>query len=261
LKSRDKGFPVFFLLVIIGVLLFLFFPTVIIILFSFSAEKTFPISAFTMKWYAEIFKSKEFMSAIKNSLQVALISATSSVVLGTVASFTLNKFKFKFKNILNTFYMVPIAVPGLILGISILIFFSFLNAKLSLVTVTLSHIVFCIPFVLLIMNSRLEKLDFTIEEAAVDLGANPYQVFTKVTFPMIRSSLFGAFLIAFAVSFDEFVVTFFTAGSKKTIPLLVYGMMRRGMNPAINAISSIVVITSLILIVVSFRVLKVNIRL
>lgn len=261
MNSRDRNFPLFFFLVVVAVMFFLFFPTIIIILFSFSAEKTFPIQNLTLKWYIDIFKSSEFTSAMKNSLQVGAICAVSSTVLGTTASLAMNKYKFKFKNFLNTLYMLPMIIPALILGVAILSFFSLLNLKLSLITVTISHIVFCIPFVILIMNARLEKLDFSLTEAAVDLGANPFIVLTKITFPIIRSSLFGAFMISFALSFDEFVVTFFTAGSKKTVPLLVYGMLRHGVDPSINAISSIAIVTSLLLIIVSFRVLKVNITL
>jgi len=262
LKQRDKSYPVFFLIIIIAVLLFLFLPTIVIIIFSFSAEKnlSFPMGGFSLKWYIELFNSRQFTAAIQNSALVAIITSLCAGILGTVASFALNKNKFKLKNALGTFYMIPITLPGLILGVAILSLFTYLDARLSLITIAISHIVFCIPFVLLIMNSRLEKLDFTIEEAARDLGANPFTVFLKVTFPMIRSSLFGAVLVSFALSFDEFVVTFFTAGAQKTLPLLIWGMMRLGVSPVINAASSMVIVVSFILIIVSFRVLKVNIN-
>lgn len=253
---------ILFKIYIVLILIFLFLPIVIIILFSFNSANNlaFPISGFSLRWYIEVFESKMFLSSIKNSLFVAFFVSIISVIIGTASSFALNKYEFKFKNILSVFYMIPITLPGLILGISILIFFTFLKTNLSLITVVLGHIVFCVPFVLLVMNSRLEKLDFTMEEAAIDLGANPFKVFVKVTFPLIRSSFFGAMLITFALSFDEFVVTFFIIGAKSTLPLHIWGMMRLGVSPVINAISSLVVVVSICLILITFKVLKINIR-
>lgn len=259
---KSKNFPIFHLY-IIAILIFLFFPIIVIIFFSFNSANNlaFPIQGFSLRWYIELFDSKQFVDSIKNSAIVAIFTSIFSVVVGTITSFVLNRYKIKFKNILSMFYMIPITLPGIILGIAILIFFTFLKVRLSLITVAMGHIVFCIPFVLLIMNSRLEKLDFTIEEAAIDLGANPFQVFIKVTLPLIRSSLFGAMLIAFALSFDEFVVTFFTIGAKNTLPLLIWGMMRLGVSPVINAVSSLVIIVSIGLILISYKVLRVNIKL
>jgi len=258
---KNKNFTLSHLY-IIAVLLFLFLPVLIIIFFSFcnSSSLSFPLGGFTLKWYKEMFGNRLLINSIKNSLVVAIIVSTISGILGTVSAFALNKYKFRGSNALSMFYMIPIALPGLILGISILTLFNFIEITLSLITVIVSHIVFCIPFVLLIMNSRLENLDFTIEEAALDLGANPFQAFIKVTFPLIRSSLFGATLIAFALSFDEFVVTFFTIGAKSTIPIVIWGMMRLGVNPIINTVSSIVTVMSIVLIFISLRVLKVNLN-
>ncbi len=257
-EKKSPGFQLY----IIAILIFLFLPILIIILFSFvdSSSLVFPIEGFSLRWYFEVFSDKEFLISIKNSAVVAVIVSILSGIIGTVTSFALNKYKFEFKNVLSTFYMIPFTLPGLILGISLLMFFDTLNFKLSLVTVTLGHLVFCIPFVFLVMNARLERLDFTIEEVAIDLGANPFQVFMKVTFPLIKSSLFGAMLIAFALSFDEFVVTFFTVGAKNTLPLIIWGMMRMGVSPVINAISSLVTVITIILIVISLKIFKVNIN-
>ncbi len=258
---KNKNFTLSHLYVI-AVLLFLFLPVLIIIFFSFcnSSSLSFPIGGLTLKWYKEMFGNRLLINSIKNSLVVAIIVSTISGILGTVSSFALNKYKFRGRNAVSMFYMIPITLPGLILGVSILSLFAFIKITLSLITVIISHIVFCIPFFLLIMNSRLENLDFTIEEAAQDLGANPFQVFTKVTFPLIRSSLFGAMLISFALSFDEFVVTFFTIGAKNTIPIVIWGMMRLGVNPVINAVSAVVTIISIVLIFISLKVLKVNLN-
>ena len=235
---------------------------IIIILFSFNNanDLAFPMNGFSLRWYIELFGSKQFLDSIKNSVLVAVIASVFSVIIGTITSFVLNRYKFRFKNILSMFYIGPMTLPGLILGIAILIFLTFLNVRLSLITVAMGHILFCIPFVLLIMNSRLENLDFTIEEAAIDLGANPFQVFVKVIFPLIKSSLLGAMLITFALSFDEFVVTYFIIGAKNTLPLLIWGMMRLGVSPVINTISSLMIIVSIGLILISYKILKINIK-
>lgn len=258
---RDINLLIFKIYIML-ILAFLFMPIVIIIIFSFndSSSLSFPMGGFSLRWYVEMLENKRFILALKNSITVAFFSALTSVVLGTLASFALNKYKFKFKSIVSMFYVVPITLPGLILGISLLIFLTFIGFRLSLVTVVIGHIVFCATFVLLIMNSRLEKLDFTVEEAAMDLGANPFQVFIKVMLPLIKSSLIGSMLIAFALSFDEFVVTFFVVGAKNTLPLLIWGMMRLGVSPVINAIASVITILSIGLIFISMKVFKVKIK-
>ena len=249
-------------LYLITIMIFLFAPIFVIIFFSFnsSSSLSFPIDGLSFKWYREMFSDRLIVNSLKHSLLVAIIVSTVSSILGTLSSFALNKYKFKGRSALTMFYMIPLTLPGLILGISILSFFNFIDITLSLITVVISHIVFCIPFVILIMNSRLENMDFSIAEAGQDLGANPFQVFFKVIFPIIRPSLFGAMLISFALSFDEFVVTFFTIGAKNTIPIVIWGMMRMGVNPVINAISSMIIIISLILIFVAVKVLKVNLN-
>ncbi len=257
--KKDRFQPSY--LYVIAVLLFIFAPVFVIIVFSFgkSPSLSFPIGGFTMKWYKELFANKLILTSIRNSLYVAFAVSVISGILGTLTSFALNKNKFRGRATLSTAYMIPLTIPGLILGVSLLSFFSFISFSLSLTTVAISHIVFSTPFVMLIMNSRLENMDFTVEEAAVDLGANPFQVFTKITFPLIRTSYFGAMLIAFALSFDEFVVTFFTIGVRSTIPVVIWGMMRLGLSPVVNAISTIVIMTSIILIFIAVKVFKVNI--
>lgn len=249
-------------LYVIAVLVFLFLPILIIIFFSFSGSSSlsFPVGELTFKWYKEMFGDRLIINSLKHSLFVAIIVSTVSGVLGTLSSFALNKYKFRGNNALSMFYMIPLTLPGLILGISILLFFNFIEITLSLITVVISHIVFCVPFVILIMNSRLENMDFSIAEAGQDLGANPFQVFFKVIFPIIRPSYLGAMLITFALSFDEFVVTFFTVGSKNTIPIVIWGMMRMGVSPVINAISSLIIIVSIILIFIAVKVMKVNLN-
>jgi spermidine/putrescine transport system permease protein len=248
---RIRFIDIFSVLVII----FLFFPTLIIIVFSFNntISTSFVFKGFTFKWYHELVRNRLFIAALKNSIYIAVATSFFSIIVGTLCTFGLTRFQFRFKGVITGFILLPMTLPGLLLGISLLSFYNFINFKLSLMTVAISHSVFCIPFVVLIVKSRLDLFDTSVEEAAKDLGANNIQTFFKVTFPLIRPTVIGAGLIAFALSFDEFLITFFTIGAKSTLPLLIWSMLRRGISPTVNAISTLVLSVSVIFIFVSTR--------
>jgi len=246
-------------LINILVMVFLLLPIAIIIIFSFNptSATVFPMSGFTTKWYKEAITNEMIISSLLNSIYVGLIVALISVCIGVITSFALTRYHFKFKEIMLYVALIPISFPAVIMGIALLSFFvSILDISTSLLTVTLSHVVFCAPFVILVMNSRLSEFDISIEEAAKDLGANTLQTFRYVTFPLIRPSLIGSMMLAFAVSFDEFPVTFFVVGRKNTLPIVIWGMLRRGISPSINAIATIVLVVSVTLIIVANRFLK-----
>ena len=250
------------LLVLYCILLFIFLlsPIVIIVLFSFNASRagSFPMAGLSIKWYKEVIKSAAFISAVKNSVYVAISTSFFSVLIGTLASFGLTRYSFKLKNVVKLLVLLPITIPPLLIGISLLSYFNIIKIPLSLFTVTISHLVFCIPFVILVMNSRLEGFDFSVEEAANDLGANRLQTFRYVTFPIMRSSVIGVGMLAFALSFDEFLITFFTIGADNTLPLVIWAMLRRGISPAVNAISTLVLIVSLLLILAANKLAKIK---
>lgn len=243
-------------------MLYLVVPVIIIIIFSFnnSTAGVFPLAGFTFKWYVKLFENELLISSVKNSVYVASVTATVSVLVGVLASFALIRYKFKAKNLISFIVLIPISIPGILLGISLLSFFSSLNINKSLLTVIIGHAVFCIPFVVLVMNSRLEGFDIALEEAAKDLGANTLQTFRYITFPLIRPSLVGVIMLSFALSFDEFLVTFFTAGTKNTLPLIIWGMLRRGVSPAVNAVSTIVLVFSMVLIMLVNRMVKIRFK-
>jgi spermidine/putrescine transport system permease protein len=154
--------------------------------------------------------------------------------------------------------LVPITLPPIVIGIALLSFFAALDLPRSLLTVMISHVLFCAPFAILVMNSRLEGFDIAVEEAAQDLGANRFQTFRYITFPLIRPSLIGALMLTFGLSFDEFLVTFFVVGRKNTLPIVIWGMLRRGVSPSINAIATMVLIISMTLIVLANRYAKIR---
>ena len=242
------------------VMVYLLLPILIIILYSFNltAATMFPLQGFTTKWYREVFRNRSFLVALKNSVYVGLAVSMISVVIGTLTSFAVTRYTFKLKSAVSFLVLIPITLPAIILGISLLSFFAFLKISRSLVTVVLGHAIFCIPFAVLVMNSRLEGFDTSVEEAARDLGANTVQTFRYVTFPIIRPSIIGVIMLTFALSFDEFLVTFFIVGRQNTLPIVIWGMLRRGVSPTINVIATMVLVFSMTMIVIANKYAKIR---
>lgn len=243
-----------------GVFLFLFAPILIIILFSFneSPRLSFPITGFSLHWYVEVLNSSVFKSAVKNTLIVGTATSLIAVIIGTLASLGLTRYRFRLRGALSSLMMVPISLPALFLGITLLAYFAVLKVRLSLLTVIVGHLIYTLPYFVLVANARLERFDIVLEEAARDLGATAWQTFWRVTFPIIAPSVIGAGLVVFALSFDEFLITFFVIGSQSTLPMVIWSMMRRTIDPRINAISTMLVIASLLFILIMNRFVKVT---
>jgi len=245
---RIPWLGIYFVLVI----LYLFFPIAIIALFSFNSSPaiSFPIRGLSLRWYREILVSPVFLSALQNSLIVAVITTFICFVVGTLAALGLTRYNFRFKALVQSLYVLPVTLPGLLLGLSLLSFFIFLSLKLSLGTVVIGHLVYTLPYFVLVATARLERFDRMLEEAAQDLGCTPWQTFWKVDFPIIAPSIIGAAVIVFALSFDEFLITFFVIGTQSTLPMLVWSMMRMSIDPRVNAISVVLMVASTVLIYV-----------
>jgi ABC-type spermidine/putrescine transport system permease subunit II len=242
-----------------GVFLFLFAPVIIIVLFSFheSPRLSFPISGLSLRWYGEVLGSAVFRSAVKNTLIVATATSSTAVVLGTLASLGMTRNRSRLARWVLPLLMVPISLPALFLGIALLSYFSMLRFQLSLLTVTIGHLIYTLPYFVLVANARLERFDMVVEEAARDLGATPWQVLWRVTLPIIAPSIIGAGIVVFALSF-EFLITFFVIGSQSTLPMLIWSMMRRTIDPSINAISSVLLLMSLLLVIITSRLVRVT---
>lgn len=240
------------------VLIYLMLPIAIIILFSFNTTTAavFPMAGFTLKWYGQLFRNSALLQALKHSIIVGLCVSVVAVTIGSLASFALTRYNFKMKRTITFAVLVPITMPPIVIGIALLSFFAMLDIPRSLLTVMISHVLFCAPFAILVMNARLEGFDIAVEEAAMDLGANRMQTFRYITFPLIRPSLIGATMLTFGLSFDEFLVTFFVVGKRNTLPIVIWGMLRRGISPSINAIATLVLIISMTLIVLANRYAK-----
>jgi spermidine/putrescine transport system permease protein len=242
------------------ILFLLFVPLMLIVIFSFNDNLlgVFPLTGFTLKWYQDILTNRLYIGGFKNSAIVATFSAIGAGILGTLGAYSLNRYRWRMKGPALGFLTLPILIPSLVLGIALLSYFTLVGIKLSLGTVVLAHVVFATPYVILIMNSRFHNFDWAIEEAARDLGANSFERFRYVLFPLIRPSMIGAMLLVFAISFDEFVVTYFVIGPQSTMPMIIWSMLRRGISPVLNSVSTILLILSFTLLVLALRVFKVK---
>lgn len=237
-------------------LAFLLIPLAVVILFSFHSTSalSFPFAGFSLRWYRELFDSAEFLAAAKNSLIVATSVAIATGLIGTGAAYGITSGSSRWRGPLTVLFFLPITVPPLFIGIALLVGFSLVDWKLSLVTVAIAHFVFVFPFFLLLGRAALDRLDSAQLESAADLGANRWQVFRLVTLPQIWPVLIGATILAFALSFDEFIITFFVIGSGSTIPLFIWSGLRRTIDPTLNTVSTLLLGLTLTLGLITFLI-------
>jgi ABC-type spermidine/putrescine transport system permease subunit II len=240
--------------ILILALIFLLVPLIVVVLFSFhkTGALSFPFQGFSLRWYRDVFSSFEFRQALKNSAIVATAVAGCTLLLGTAAAYGLTRLGPRLRGPFSLLFFLPITLPGLFLGISMLVFFARIDLKLSLATVVLAHLVYVFPYFLLISLAALDRLDTALEESAADLGASPWLVFRRVTLPQIWPILVGATALAFALSFDEFIITFFVIGSNSTLPMFIWSALRRTVDPSINTISTLLMAITLLLWLVAF---------
>ncbi|MGL6064788.1 MAG: ABC transporter permease [Fusobacteriaceae bacterium] len=230
-------------------MIFFYLPLMILIIYSFNDGKTMIWKGFSFRWYKELFMySENIWVAFKYSILIAIISGLISTAIGTLAAIGLQWYKFKHKKVLQIVTYLPLVIPDIIMGVSLLILFATVKFKLGLITIFIAHTTFNIPFVLFIVISRLEEFDYSIVEAAYDLGATELETLKKVILPMLLPAIISGFLIAVTLSFDDFVTTFFVAGpGSSTLPLRIYSMIRLGVSPVINAISVLLIGLSIFL--------------
>jgi spermidine/putrescine transport system permease protein len=230
--------------------LFLYLPIAVLIIYSFNAAKlAMAWQGFSLQWYAALARDHALMVACQNSILIAVVSTGVATLLGVSVAIGLERLPWRLRAWLDGAFLLPLVIPEIMMGVALLLFFVLIKVPLGLLTVTIGHAAFNLPVVLLIVRSRLRKLDPRLEEAARDLGATPWQAFRRVTLPLLRPAIIGAALLAFTVSLDDFVVTFFTAGpGATTLPLKVYSMIRTGISPEINALSAILVVASMCLV-------------
>lgn len=232
---------------------FLYLPIALLVAFSFNNSKlNIRWEGFTTRWYGELFQNKVLITAFHNSLVVAIATTILSVALGTIGGWLLYRYRFPGRKLLDLLVFIPMAMPEVLMGMSLLILFVNMNLQLGFVTLVIAHTTFCFPFVLVGITARLQGMDPSLEEAAMDLGATPAKAFLKVIVPYLLPAIIAGGLMAFTLSFDEYIVTLFTTGAEsQTLPLKIYGMAKIGLNPQLNALSAIFVITTVVLVVCS----------
>ena len=189
---------------------------------------------------------------------MASLTTLICVSIGVLAALTITRYTFRLKNLVRGLFLLPLSLPGLLIGISLLSYFISLRVKLSLGTVIIGHLIYTLPYFFLVASTRLESFDRLLEEAAQDLGCTPWETFWKVNFPIIAPSIIGAATIVFALSFDEFLITFFVIGTQNTLPMMVWSMMRRSIDPRVNAISVILILASILLLYLMSKVVDIS---
>jgi spermidine/putrescine transport system permease protein len=240
-------------LISIGVYAFLYVPLAIVVLFSFNDSKlNAEWVGFTFAWYKTLFADQDMLRAAGNSLLIAVVASLCATVLGTMAGIAMHRYRTR---VLPFMVLTPVAMPEILLGVSLLIFFiQVVGTELNLLTVIIAHITFCIGFVAIIVRARLAGMDESIFEAARDLGASPWATFRLVTLPLIMPGVIAGALMAFTLSIDDFVITFFTAGvGVSTLPLQIYSMIKIAVTPEVNAISTLLMVLTLVMIVIAGR--------
>ena len=236
------------------VLLFMYAPIFVLIAFSFNESKGRTWTGFSFKWYGELFRDDAIIGALWNTLIIAVIAALVSTALGTVAAIGIHNMKRPYKTIIKNVNNLPLINPEIVMGISLMILFSFCRLRPGFLTVIIAHITFCVPSVILSVMPKLRQINNSIYEAALDLGCNDFQAFFKVILPEIMPGIISGFLMAFTYSIDDFVISYFTAGpDSQTLPLVIYTITIKPMTPKLNALSTIIfVIVLLVLIITNF---------
>jgi len=237
---------------------FLHLPILVLVVFSFNTSKfSVDWQGFTLQWYQRLLERPDILRGLKASLIVGGTATVISTLLGTLLALALGRQRFRGRRAFEGFLYVPIVTPEIVTGISLLLLFALLKVPLGLTTITIAHVAFCISFVVIVVLARIQGMDENLEEAAMILGADEITTFWKVTVPQLWPGILSGALLAFTMSFDDFVITSFVSGpGSSTLPIVVYGMVRKNVEPSINAISTIILLGTAILIYLADRLAR-----
>jgi spermidine/putrescine transport system permease protein len=238
--------------------LFLYLPIAVLVVFSFNAARQTAVwDGFTLDWYRRLAADGRLLGSVRNSLLVAGVATIIATVLGTLAALALARYRFRGRGSTDAVLFLPVILPDVVLGAALLTFFGATGLRLSLWTVIIAHVVFSISYVAVVVRARLAGLDPSLEEAARDLGAGPLETFRRVTLPLILPGVVASALLVFTLSIDDYVVTSFVAGvGATTLPLHIYSMLKLGVTPEVNAVSSLLLAGTVTLIVVAHRLMQ-----
>ncbi len=250
MKKKNKTFSKTYLVLIMA---FFYLPIVYVVIFSFNASRSLTnFTGFSLQWYEKMFSNKTMMESIYYSVIIAVIATAVSTVVGTISAIGLSKSNRVIRELVTQINNLPMLNPDIVTAIGMMLFFVTINVKTGFATLLIAHIVFCIPYVMLSINPKLRQLDDNIAEAALDLGCTPFEALWKVIVPQIREGIISGALVAFTMSFDDFVISYFTTGPGiNNISTYVYSTSKR-INPSVNALSTlIVVVITVVLIIVN----------
>ena len=235
------------------VLFFLYLPIIILVLYSFNNSRMNVMwEGFTFDWYKNLFTNTDLIEAFINTMIIAITSTVISTVIGTMGAIGLYRYNFKFKSFINLLLYIPIVIPEIVLGISLLSVYTLTKLELGMFTLILSHIAFSIPFVVVSVRSTLSQTLNTYEEAAKDLGANSINTFFKITLPQIMPGVVSGAILAFTLSLDDVVISYFTAGpGSNTLPLQIYSMIKTGISPDVNALTTLMLVVTMTVLLTS----------
>jgi len=238
---------------ILCVFLFLYLPIITLIIFSFNtSELNILFEGFTLDWYFKLFENTTLIEALINTLIVSVVSTIVSTVIGTLAAIGLHKYDFKGKKLINGLLYVPVVIPEIVLGISLLSVYTLLKLDLGLSTLIISHIAFSIPFVIISVRTVLNSSNLNIEEAAYDLGATEFKAFTRVIIPELMPGIISGATLAFTLSLDDVIISYFTAGpGSNTLPLQIYSMIKTGVTPDVNALTTLIILVIMSVLLIS----------
>ncbi|OEH85284.1 spermidine/putrescine ABC transporter permease [Desulfuribacillus stibiiarsenatis] len=232
---------------------FIYIPMIVLMVFSFNQSRINAAwSGFTLDWYRSLLENRFVLDALSNSMLVASATTVIATIMGAFAAYGFYKYQFRWHSLWRGFIYAPLIIPELLMGLSLLILFSQFDIPLGKGTLIIAHVTFSIPFVFLIIYDRLIEMGKELEEAAMDLGASPMQTFFLITLPVLMPSIFASILLVFTLSLDDFIISFFVAGpNSTTLPIYIYGMIKRGISPEINALATLMIIFTIVFIAIA----------
>ncbi|WP_088187824.1 ABC transporter permease [Desulfosporosinus sp. FKA] len=231
--------------------IFLYLPIAIIVFFSFNSSKlNIVFQGFTLQWYGVMLQNTDLMSALENTAIVASATVVISVFIGTLAAIGMFRYEFRGKSIVDSFLYIPIVIPEIVMGISLLAFYHILNISLGITTLIIAHVTFSMPYVVVTVRSRIAGYDMSVEEAAMDLGATRLRTLLRITLPIIAPGILAGAMLALTLSLDDVIVSFFTTGvDSMTLPIYIFNKVKTGVSPDINALVTVIILITLLILV------------